>query len=37
MRADYRFVVLEGVSHWIPDERPEELARLVLERLATVP
>ena len=32
--ADYRFVVLEGVSHWIPDERPEELARLVLERLA---
>ena len=30
--ADYRFVVLEGVSHWIPDERPEELARLVLER-----
>ena len=31
--ADYRFVVLEGVSHWIPDERPEELARLVLERL----
>ena len=34
--ADYRFVVLEGVSHWIPDERPDELARLVLERLATV-
>ena len=32
--ADYRFVVLEGVSHWIPDERPEELAALVLERLA---
>lgn len=31
--ADYRFVVLEGVSHWIPDERPEELARLVLERM----
>ncbi|MCA0158130.1 alpha/beta fold hydrolase [Tsukamurella sp. M9C] len=22
----YRFVVLDGVSHWIPDERPEELA-----------
>ncbi|HEY0237260.1 MAG TPA: alpha/beta fold hydrolase [Friedmanniella sp.] len=31
--ADYRFVVLEGASHWIPDERPDELARLVLERL----
>ena len=34
--ADYRFVVLEGVSHWIPDERPDELARLALERMATV-
>jgi pimeloyl-ACP methyl ester carboxylesterase len=31
--ADYRFVVLEGVSHWIPDERPDQLAELVLERL----
>lgn len=31
--ADYRFVGLEGVSHWIPDERPDELAILVLERL----
>ena len=30
----YRFVVLPGVSHWIPDERPDELARLVLERVA---
>ena len=31
--ADYRFAVLEGVSHWIPDERPAELARLALERM----
>ncbi|MGI3784074.1 MAG: alpha/beta fold hydrolase [Janthinobacterium lividum] len=31
--ADYRFVVLGGVSHWVPDERPAELARLVLDRL----
>ncbi|SEP61400.1 alpha/beta fold hydrolase [Microlunatus flavus] len=37
VEADYRFVVLEGVSHWIPDERPEELAALALERMATVP
>ena len=36
VEADYRFVVLEGVGHWIPDERPAELARLVLER-ANVP
>ena len=35
--ADYRFVVLEGVSHWIPDERADELARLVLERVLTFP
>lgn len=33
VEADYRFVVLEDVGHWIPHERPEELARLVLERL----
>jgi pimeloyl-ACP methyl ester carboxylesterase len=37
VHADYRFVVLEGVSHWIPDEAPEELARLALERMATLP
>ncbi|MEP6599782.1 MAG: alpha/beta hydrolase [Actinomycetota bacterium] len=24
--ADYRFVPLEGASHWLPDERPELLA-----------
>jgi pimeloyl-ACP methyl ester carboxylesterase len=32
----YRFVVLEGVSHWIPEEVPDELAALLLEHLATV-
>jgi pimeloyl-ACP methyl ester carboxylesterase len=30
----YRFEVLTGVSHWIPEERPDELARLVLGRIA---
>jgi pimeloyl-ACP methyl ester carboxylesterase len=35
--GDYRFVVLEGVSHWIPDEAPEALARLALERMTSVP
>ncbi|WP_310962627.1 alpha/beta fold hydrolase [Nocardioides terrisoli] len=30
--ADYRFEVLEGVSHWIPDERPADLARIIVER-----
>lgn len=30
----YRFEVLEGVSHWIPEEAPEELNRLLLGHLA---
>jgi pimeloyl-ACP methyl ester carboxylesterase len=33
VQADYRFEVLSGVSHWIPAERPLELARLALERM----
>lgn len=27
----YRLEVLEGVSHWIPDEAPDRLARLIVE------
>lgn len=30
----YSFVILPGVSHWIPEERPAELADLVLAHLA---
>ena len=37
VEADYRFVVLDGVSHWIPDERPDELARHALERMRSIP
>ena len=33
----YRFVVLSGVSHWIPEERPAELAALLLDHLAEHP
>ncbi len=29
----YRFETLQGVSHWIPEEAPETLSRLVLEHL----
>ncbi len=29
----YRFEVLEGVSHWIPEEVPDVLTRLLLEHL----
>lgn len=32
--APYRFRVLEGVSHWIPEHAPDELARLLLEGFA---
>jgi len=29
----YRFVVLDGVSHWIPEDRPDELAGLFAAHL----
>ncbi|HYZ68808.1 MAG TPA: alpha/beta fold hydrolase [Mycobacterium sp.] len=32
--GDYRFEVLEGVSHWILDEQPDKAADLLLEWLA---
>jgi pimeloyl-ACP methyl ester carboxylesterase len=30
----YRFVVLEGVSHWVPEEAAADLSRLLLDHLA---
>ena len=33
----YRFEVLEGVSHWIPELAPEALGALILEHLAAHP
>ena len=33
----YRFEVLDGVSHWIPEDAPDELNRLVLQHLAFGP
>jgi pimeloyl-ACP methyl ester carboxylesterase len=32
VEADYRFVRLDGVSHWIPEERPQSLIREILGR-----
>lgn len=29
----YRFVVLDGVGHWIPEDRPAELSNLIAEHL----
>ena len=34
--GDYEFVELSGVSHWIPQERPEELAAAILSRVHSV-
>ena len=35
--GDYRFVELAGISHWIPEQAPEQLARAVLDRIARGP
>jgi pimeloyl-ACP methyl ester carboxylesterase len=32
---DYRFVELDGVSHWVPDEVPGVVAAEVLARVAS--
>jgi pimeloyl-ACP methyl ester carboxylesterase len=32
----FDFKVLEGVSHWIPEQAPDELAAYILERISSV-
>jgi pimeloyl-ACP methyl ester carboxylesterase len=32
--APYRYEVLEGRTHWLPEEAPEDVARLLLEHFA---
>jgi pimeloyl-ACP methyl ester carboxylesterase len=32
--GEYRFEIMRGVSHWIPDEQPDQLADLLLEWFA---
>ncbi len=34
--ADYRLVVLEGVTHWIPTQAPGPLADAILARIASI-
>jgi pimeloyl-ACP methyl ester carboxylesterase len=34
--ADYRFVELDGISHWIPEQAPDALVDAILQRVATV-
>ncbi|WP_330251690.1 alpha/beta hydrolase [Nocardia sp. NBC_00565] len=33
--APYRFEMLEDISHWIPEQAPEALTRLIMEHLLT--
>lgn len=33
--GDYRFVELRGVTHWIPEQAPRELAAAILDRIAS--
>lgn len=35
--APYRFEVLHGVTHWVPEQAPEQLAAWILEHLAAHP
>jgi pimeloyl-ACP methyl ester carboxylesterase len=35
VQGDYRFVALPGVTHWIPEEAPEQLAAAILDRVAS--
>lgn len=37
VEAPYRFERIEGGSHWLPDEEPKLLSRLVVEHLKRVP
>ena len=37
VEGPYRFEVLSGVSHWIPEAAPDQLNRLLLDHLSGVP
>jgi pimeloyl-ACP methyl ester carboxylesterase len=33
--GDYRFVELPGITHWVPEQAPEQVAGAVLDRIAS--
>jgi pimeloyl-ACP methyl ester carboxylesterase len=33
--GDYRFVELPGITHWIPEQAPDQLAAAILDRIAS--
>jgi pimeloyl-ACP methyl ester carboxylesterase len=37
VEGPFRYVELRGVSHWIPDEAPDQLAELVIEHIVEHP
>jgi pimeloyl-ACP methyl ester carboxylesterase len=34
VKGPYRFEVLEGITHWIPEQAPDQLATLIVDHLA---
>jgi pimeloyl-ACP methyl ester carboxylesterase len=36
VEADYQLIAMRGISHWIPEEVPSELAKAVLARIGRV-
>ena len=35
VNGDYRFLELPGITHWIPEQAPEQLGSAILERVAS--
>jgi pimeloyl-ACP methyl ester carboxylesterase len=35
--GEYRFVELAGVTHWVPEQAPEQLATAILDRISSTP
>jgi pimeloyl-ACP methyl ester carboxylesterase len=36
VRAPYALEILRGAGHWLPDDRPDELAEIILQRVGSV-
>ncbi len=37
VKGPYRFEILEGISHWVPEQASEQVNRLILEHLESLP
>ena len=33
--GDYSFVELPGITHWIPEQAPDQLAAAILDRISS--